>query len=507
MKYKKLKNRDNFKNRWLLINVLWISLLMFTSQCKKIENPQISVYVSSQDGDRLTQKADGQFTEDKESSLPVINIDENIRFQKIDGFGASFNEAGMICLNALDPEKKEEVLKRLFSTESGAGFSAMKSPLGACDFASAGSWYTYNDIPNDTLMKNFSIERDLAPNGLIPFIKAASKYGKFEIESPMDFAPDWMYFSLKKGERNIKPKYYNALARYYTKYIQAYAANGVTINYLNLFNESGVYSDVPYKVIGELIKNHVGPLFQSEGINTKIQLGETPNSAQTLEYYPPLLEDKDIRKYIHSLTFHGYSWGTSDNLTLLHNKYPEIPIWQTEVCYAVVNGPTMVWNNLPPEVSLKMPIYEFSDGEFWGNQIINDMKNWVSAWIYWNMILDQEGGPCLVAPEHDNPPGNRQHPVVIINRNSKEVSYTGLYYYLTHFSKFIRPGAYRIYSNGGPENLNFAAFLNTDGSIILNIINNGGETDCKVLWKKKISIQRLKAHSITTLKWLKAIEK
>ena len=52
------------------------------------------------------------------------------------------------------------------------------------------------------------------------------------------------------------------------------------------------------------------------------------------------------------------------------------------------------------------PVYEFSDGEFWGNMIMNDMKNWVSGWIYWNMILDQDGGPWLVSPEHGDPDPN-----------------------------------------------------------------------------------------------------
>ena len=40
-----------------------------------------------------------------------------------------------------------------------------------------------------------------------------------------------------------------------------------------------------------------------------------------------------------------------------------------------------------------------------------------------------------------------------------------------------------------------------DGTIILNIINNSNETGCKISWDKKMVIQKLKAHSITTLKW------
>ena len=80
----------------------------------------------------------------------------------------------------------------------------MKSPIAACDFASAGGWYTYNDTPGDTAMTNFSIKRDLEPNGLITFIKAAEKYNKFEIQSPMDFAPDWMYYAIKPGQKKYK---------------------------------------------------------------------------------------------------------------------------------------------------------------------------------------------------------------------------------------------------------------------------------------------------------------
>src|SRR5665648_565193 len=170
MKKRKIAKTFLNKSIGLIGCILGISILLFNAQCQKSKSSDISVYVSSQDGDRLTKKADGRFTADKESLLPVINIDEDVRFQKIDGFGATFNEAGMICLNSLSPEVKENVLKMLFEPDSGAGFTAMKSPIAACDFASAGPWYTYDDKPSDTIMKFFSIERDLAPNGLIPFI-------------------------------------------------------------------------------------------------------------------------------------------------------------------------------------------------------------------------------------------------------------------------------------------------------------------------------------------------
>ncbi|HAQ20582.1 MAG TPA: hypothetical protein DCR40_15335 [Prolixibacteraceae bacterium] len=473
---------------------LAISMILLYVQCKPSKVLDITVYTSSQDGDRLTLENGVPSTPDEMSPLPEIKIDAEIRFQKIDGFGATFNEAGMICLNALAPEAKDVVLKMLFEPDSGAGFTLMKSPIGACDFASAGPWYTYNDTPGDTSMNHFNIKRDLGPNGLVTFIREASEFGQFEIESPMDFAPDWMYFSLKQGEKHIRPEYYFALAKYYSKYLKAYAENGITINYLNLFNEADNpwYSNVTYKTMGEMIKDFIVPHLKAEGLSTKIQLGETSNRPEALRKFPEVLDDPEVRKHIHSLTVHGYDWDQFSTLTEMHHNYPDLPIWMTEVCY--VTGTLY-----PPNGPKKSPVYEFSDGEFWGNMIVNDMKNWVSGWIYWNMILDQDGGPWLISPEHGDPDPNQQHPVVIINRNTKEITYTGLYYYLAHFSRFVKPGAYRINCTGGSPSLNFVGFLNSDGSMILNVINNGNETDCKISWSDKTTVQRLKAHSVTTV--------
>lgn len=470
----------------VVLGTAGLCTLLINTQCEQPKHLNISVYSSSLDGDRLTKKPNIGFESPSSSATAVITVDEGKQFQKIDGFGATFNEAGMICLNSLKPEAKEEVLKKLFDSESGAGFTLMKSPIAACDFASGGGWYTYDDTPGDTAMTHFSIERDLGPTGLITFIKAASKYGKFEIQSPMDFAPDWMYYAIKPGQKHIKPEYYPALAKYYQKYLHEYASNGVEIKYLDLFNEADNkwYSNVTYQVMGELIKKYVGPQLEASGLKTRVQFGETAFRSEGARKFPKVLSDPDVKKYVSSMAVHGYdSIKHYDTLTVLHDKYPDLPIWMTEVCW------------------VKVPIHEFSDGEYWGNMIMNDMKNWVSGWIYWNMILDNGGGPWLTSVEHGDPDNNRQHPVVIINRDTKEVTYTGLFYYLEHFSKFVRPGAYRINTTGGSDQLNFAAFKNSDGSIVLNIINNGAETDCKFAIANKMAVQKLKAHSITTLQW------
>jgi glucosylceramidase len=235
--------------------------------------------------------------------------------------------------------------------------------------------------------------------------------------------------------------------------------------------------------MSNILKNHLVPRMRENNLDTKIMLGETCFRYSGLELFPVVLDDPDAGKYISRLAVHGYDWDKFSSLTELHERYPDLPVWMTEICY------------------VKMPVYEFTDGEVWGNMIINDLKNWVSGWIYWNMILDQQGGPWLTSPQHGDPDNNHQHPVVIINRDNKEVTYTGLYYYLAHFSKFIKPGAYRINCTGGVPQLNFVGFRNIDGTIVINVINNGDETDCRISWKGKMTIQKLKSHSITTFSW------
>jgi glucosylceramidase len=466
---------------------------------RDIATVAVSVYVSSQEGDRLTRKADLYFGT-ANASLATLAVEEETRYQEIAGFGASFNEAGMICLNALDAAAQDRVLEALFDPVKGAGFTVMKSPIAACDFASAGPWYSYDETLGDTTLSDFTVERDLGPNGLLTFVKRAQRFGSFLIQATMDFPPDWMMYGLGRGEKHVKPEYYDALARYYVKYVQAYRAHGVTIDYLSPFNEpeDGWYTEVTYEAIRDMIRGHIGPRFQAAELPTKMQVSDTADRPEGRDRFPVVLDDPEARRYIDSAPVHGYDWSEYAALTALHHRYPDVPIWMTEVCYALEDENVIV----PPGGPSRMPVYEFLDGAYWGNMIVEDMKHWVSAWIYWNLILDQDGGPWLISEEHGDPDNNRQHPVVIVDRNTGEVTYTGLYYYLAHFSRFVRPGAYRIEAAGSASGLSFVAFQNVDGSIVLNIVNSGEPTSVQVGWRRKGLRVRVPGHSIETLKWM-----
>lgn len=168
-------------------------------------------------------------------------------------------------------------------------------------------------------------------------------------------------------------------------------------------------------------------------------------------------------------------------------------MWMTEVCHAYEIGESRTG---------PMPLNEFNDGDLWGNMIVSDLEAGASGWIYWNMVLDEKGGPWLVSKVHEDPENNAQHPVVIVNSKTHEVLYTGLYYYLAHFSKFVRPGDYRVETTGKAEKVRTIAFKSADGKTIVELLNSRPQSvETQILWQGKTLAVNLPATSITTLTW------
>ena len=106
---------------------------------------------------------------------------------------------------------------------------------------------------------------------------------------------------------------------------------------------------------------------------------------------------------------------------------------------------------------------KWENGERYARNIIGDFSNHVCGFIDWNIVLDQRGGPNHVGNFCDAP--------VIVDTNTKKVTYGPSFYYLAHFSKFVQPGARRIRSEGGPQGIQSIAFSNPDGTLAIVVVN------------------------------------
>ena len=184
-------------------------------------------------------------------------------------------------------------------------------------------------------------------------------------------------------------------------------------------------------------------------------------------------------------------------MVALHERYPDLPQWMTEYCHAYQAG--------TPK-TLALPALSFEDGDFWGNRIFTDVEARASVWMYWNLILDEKGGPWLVSPVHGNPDGNVQHAVVVIDRQAKKVTWTGTYWYLAHFSRYVRPGAVRIgvapLEGGAPTGVRCLAFEPPEGGVVAQLLNSG-ETASTVplVWQGRTVAVDVPARSIATVRW------
>ena len=137
--------------------------------------------------------------------------------------------------------------------------------------------------------------------------------------------------------------------------------------------------------------------------------------------------------------------------------------------------------------------YQFwPNAERYGIALINDFNNGTTAWTDWNILLDQHGGPNHV--------GNFCFAPIHADTNTGELIYTPSYYYIGHFSKFIKPNAKRVSSAVSRTTLSSTSFLNTDGKVV-TVIMNATDTavDYNLYVKNSKAKIQIPAHGIQTL--------
>ena len=467
----------------ILMGILYISTLLIVIACTKRMDSggftNAKVVQTSKDGDKLTTIGNFVLTAKKEHDYPTIKIDLNKTFQKIAGFGGSFTEASAYVLQQLSTAKREEVLNAYFSSD-GAAYSLTRTHMNSCDF-SLGN-YAYANNPGDTELETFSIAED--EDDLIPLIKdALSVQGAdFKIIASPWTAPPWMKDNNDWNGGSLKEEYYPTWALFFSKYIKAYKQHGIDIWAVTVENEplgndanweSMIYTP---RSMATFVKNHLGPQLERDGINIKILIYDQ-NRDHVKEWTDEILNDPGVAKYVWGTAVHWYSstydW-YPETLNEVHEKFPdkilihtegcidsEAPVWKDDEWYWKKEATDwgFVWaaekdKYLHPKYA---PVYRYA------RDIIGGLNSWLIGWIDWNIILDIQGGPNHVKNWCIAP--------VIADPEKDEVYYTPLFYVLNHFSKYIKPDAYRIGVDSEIDDLMVTACKNPDGKIVMVILN------------------------------------
>ena len=125
------------------------------------------IQTSKTTGDRLTEKQSLALgVQSTENVTLTVNLDKT--FQNIIGFGGAFTEAAAYTLARMEPEKRQEIVKKYFDPVEGLGYNLGRVHIHSCDFALGN--YTYVE-ENDTELKTFDISHE--KKWVFPFIKGS----------------------------------------------------------------------------------------------------------------------------------------------------------------------------------------------------------------------------------------------------------------------------------------------------------------------------------------------
>lgn len=477
----------------------WLVLLFFGSACSQKSTPEVAtmvntdlkksvrVYTTADSTQlRLTPTESLTFTPFGQpfENQACVFLDPKHQFQTFLGIGGALTDASAETFAKLPAAKQTELLQAYFDAENGIGYTIGRTNINSCDFSS--DMYTYVK-EGDFALQSFNIGHD--ERYKIPFIQkamAASK-GKMNLFVSPWSPPAWMKDNnnmLQGGK--LKPEAFQSWANYYVKFIQAYEKAGVPVWGLSVQNEpmaKQTWESCIYTAEDErdFVKNFLGPTLKQNGLSQKKLIAWDHNRDLLYQRVSTYLSDPEAAKYIWGIGFHWYEiWNGGrqyENVKRAHESFPDKNLLLTEAC----NYP-FAWETFD----------EWHWGEQYGENMIHDFNNGAVAWTDWNILLDETGGPNHVnnfcfAPVHAKTKEGSLH-------------YMNSYYYIGHFSKFIKPGAKRIISSSNRAQLLTTAFLNPDGSIAVVVMNQTKEKIAyrMYLGNKAVELSSL-PHSISTL--------
>ncbi len=428
-----------------------------------------------------------------EVEMKLLMIYSDIKYQQIKGFGGAFTEASAYNFYQMNLEKRQEILEAYFAP-SGLNYSVGRTHIGSCDF----SFGNYNYAPTEDLsLSNFSIECD--KELLIPLIKDCQSYANKKLTlmgSPWS-PPAWMKTNahvLRGGK--LKPECYQVFADYLIKYIQAYQAQGITLDLISLQNEpkavqkweSCIYTAEEEQ---QFIRDHLYPsLVKANLTAVKIVIWDH-NKERAFERARLILADPLVYQAVYGIGVHWYSGDHFENLRLCKEFFPDKELVFTEGCVELSAGaPTNAGGNELVEVS-QSP-WEF--GEKYAYDIIGNINAGLSTYIDWNLLLDVQGGPNHVSNFCSAP--------IICDYQHQQIIYQPSYYFIGHLSKYVAVGSYRVAHSSFTNKLNVSSFITPSNEVVVVILNSS-EDDIALNLKDVLSDQIaqlvISQKSITTL--------
>ena len=342
-----------------------------------------------------------------ESTLVKTNtIDEEIKINniksKFEGMGAALTQSSNINYNILSLEQEEELLKAYFEDLK---YKYIRLPIGSCDFSDRSYDYLNHnkfDIGEDKLL-------------IQPLLKDIMKYNLTYMASP--WSPPKKYKNLFNTK--LRRKKYEDYADYLVNYLNYYKDFGINIKYISIQNEpyalqkweSCLFNANEQKEFIKILSTRLPD-------NTSIMLHDH-NKKNLCNYIDNTYMDNDK---ISAIAFHWYDGSHFEELSKVHEKYPNLKLIESEMCCGYSSYNQIKW---------------IKDAELYANEIIGNLNNYMNIYMDWNLLLDEYGGP-------NHKKNYVKSPIIVIDN---KIVKTPIYYYLKHISLHQNSNVYDVQSN------------------------------------------------------------
>ena len=262
------------------------------------------------------------------------------------------------------------------------------------------------------------------------------------------------------GSMKSDPATLQAFAQYFVEFIAAYADQGIDIDVVAPQNEPNYSQNYPSCIwspstFTTFVGQYLGPALAAANPTADIMLGTMSNNGANADVAVAnaALADATAKGYFKMI---GVQWGMSDanQVNNLKSRGAGLPIWLSEHKCGGQPGANVA--TAPNDLNYAK--------ESWG-YIRDAMKNGLTAYNTWNMVLDK-GGKGI-----DNTRVWAQNALLVADAG--QLTKTPVYYVFRHFSQFVAPGATRVDATGGDA----VAFKNPDGSVVAVMYNSGAANE------------------------------
>ncbi|MCH5172156.1 MAG: glycoside hydrolase family 30 protein [Erysipelotrichales bacterium] len=278
--------------------------------------------------------------------------------------------------------------------------------------------------------------------------------------------------------------YYRNYAKYLCKYVEAQQTRGIPLKYITIQNEPETTQTWESCIYNEEEELNLVKTFHDESknynFNVDILLWDHNRDVLPRRAENYKAADSEFMKYTKGFAYHWYDGDKWDNLSKIHELYPDCLLVFTEGCIELLS-----LNADDPSSAIGTMNNAFR----YARNYICDSLNYSNGFIDWNLLLDEKGGPNHV--------GNFCEALIQFDTNKKELIINPSFHVVKHFAHFIKPNAYRIDIQNKTDML-ITSYLNPDKEIVVVFLNEGEEKQEVIEVRGKKYCMKLPSLSIST---------